>query len=142
MMILKVIAKAGADQSAAAPNCPRDALSRYRECQGFNYFGGTMKIIGRVALAAVAVAGLVFGASAPAAADVIPHKHCLYIETVDGYVLIAEGVSLKAPNDPALESVHYRVHLGEPTQDDRLKITRLLDLTAECPNQLPLAPAE
>ena len=106
-----------------------------------------MKIIGSFALAAAATVGLVFGASAPAAADVIPHKHCLYIETVKGYVLIAEGVSLQAPNDPALENFHERVHRGEPIgdptdPDDRLYIVGLLDLTAECPNQLPFAPAE
>src|SRR5215203_4658010 len=117
MMILKVIAKAGADQSAAAPNCPRDALSRYRECQGFNYFGGTMKIIGRVALAAVAVAGLVFGASAPAAADVIPHKHCLYIETVDGYVLIAKGTERPSAGERPLPRTPWGADSGRPSKD-------------------------
>jgi hypothetical protein len=50
--------------------------------------------------------------SAPAAADVPPHKHCLL--TPAGWVLIAEGVSDHAPNDPALENFHTRVHLGVP----------------------------
>ena len=63
-------------------------------------------------LAAVAAAGLVVGSSAVAAADVAPHKHCLL--TPDGWVLLAEGVSEKAPNDPALEKFHSRVHLGVP----------------------------
>jgi hypothetical protein len=54
-----------------------------------------MKIIGRFALGAVAAAGLVFATSVPAGADVPPHKHCLYIQALDGYVLTAQGLSEK-----------------------------------------------
>jgi hypothetical protein len=71
-----------------------------------------MKIIGRFALGAVAAAGLVFATSVPAGADVPPHKHCLYIESLDRYVLIAEGLSEQAPNPPALDNLHEKVHRG------------------------------
>jgi hypothetical protein len=89
----------------------------------------------KIVVSALAAAGLVFGTTAPAAADVPPHKHCLL--TPDGWVLIAEGVSEKAPNDPALENFHTRVHLplgvpgGEP-----LTIKRI-DVDQDC-SQLPL----
>jgi hypothetical protein len=43
---------------------------------------------------------------------VAPHKHCLYIQSLDGYVLIAQGVSEKAPNGPALENFTRRSTLG------------------------------
>lgn len=81
------------------------------------------------ALAAVAAAGLVFVTSAPAAADVAPHKHCLL--TPQGWVLIAEGVSDKAPNDPALENFHTRVHFGVPGGEP-LTIIRI-SVDGECP---------
>jgi hypothetical protein len=77
-------------------------------------------------VSALAAAGLVFGTTAPAAADVPPHKHCLL--TPDGWVLIAEGVSEEAPNDPALENFHTRVHLplgvpgGEPLTIVRINV--------------------
>jgi hypothetical protein len=72
-----------------------------------------MKIIGRFALAAVAAAGLVFATSAQAGA-VDSHKHCLYIESLDGNVLIAEGLSEQAPNPPALETSTRRSTEGSP----------------------------
>ena len=75
-----------------------------------------MKIVGRFALGAVAAAGLVFGMSGPAvAAEVAPHKHCLLTPT--GWVPLAQGVSLNAPLDPALEEFHQEVHWGEPTDE-------------------------
>jgi len=82
------------------------------------------KIVGS-ALAAVAAAGLVFGTSAPAVADVVaPHKHCLL--TPEGWVLIAEGVSDEAPNDPALVNFHDQVHRplggGEPLTIVRINV--------------------
>jgi hypothetical protein len=94
-----------------------------------------MKIISRFALATVAAAGLVFATSAPVGADVVPHKHCLY--TSSGWVLIAEGVSEKAPNDPALENFHYKVHTGEP--GDHLVIRRI-NVDDDC-SELPVPPA-
>jgi hypothetical protein len=79
-----------------------------------------MNIVGRKilgsALAAVAATGLLLATSTSAAADVAPHRHCLL--TPDGWVLIAEGVSNYAPNDPALENFHYEVHLGVPGAGD------------------------
>ena len=68
------------------------------------------KIVGGV-LAVVAAPGLVFTGSAPAMADVAPHKHCLL--TPDGWVLFAEGVTDEAPN-LALEKLHVYVHTGLP----------------------------
>jgi hypothetical protein len=94
-----------------------------------------MKIIGRFALGAVAAAGLVFATSVPAGADVPPHKHCLYIESLDGYVLIAQGVSEKAPNEPALENFHEKVHTGEP--GDHLKIIRI-GVNDDCQPRFPV----
>lgn len=92
------------------------------------------KIVGS-ALAAVAAAGLVFGTSAPAAADVAPHKHCLL--TPSGWVLLAEGVSEHAPNDPALENFHLRVHTGVPGGGgEPLTIVRI-SIDQDC-SQLPL----
>ena len=88
------------------------------------------KLVGGV-LAAVAASGLVFATGAPAAADVLPHKHCLL--TPDGWVLIAEGVSDEAPN-LALEEFHVKVHTGVPgwgldaapnTGDEILTIVRI-----------------
>ena len=96
-------------------------------------WGDAMKIIGRFALAAVAAAGLVFATSAPAGA-VDSHKHCLYIESLDRYVLIAEGLSEHAPNPPALDNFHEKVHRGEP--GDHLVITRI-EMDADCPARLP-----
>src|SRR5215212_6424620 len=102
--------------------------------------GGTVtvrrKIVGGV-LAAVAASGLVFAGSAPAAAHVAPHQHCLL--TPDGYVPIAGGVSNEAPN-LALEKFHVEVHTGVPagedgrpgTADDIVTIVRV-DLGADCP---------
>ncbi len=87
------------------------------------------------ALAAVAAAGLVFGTTAPAAADVTPHKHCLL--TPEGWVLIAEGVTDEAPNDPALESFHYKVHIGVPGSDSEpLRIVKI-NVDQDC-SQAPL----
>jgi hypothetical protein len=93
-------------------------------------------IVGRFALAAVAAASLVFAASAPAGADVVPHKHCLL--TPSGWVLIAEGVSEEAPNDPALENFHYEVHIGEPGRE-HVRIVRI-DVDKDC-SELPVPPA-
>ena len=90
------------------------------------------KIVGG-ALAAVAAAGLVFATTAPAAAHVSPHKHCLV--TPDGWVIIAEGVSEEAPNDPALENLHYKVHLGVPGGEP-LTIVRV-NVNQDC-SHLPL----
>jgi len=90
------------------------------------------KIGGRFVLAALATWGLVFATSASAAADVAPHKHCLL--TPDGWVLIAKGVSEKAPNDPALENFHYEVHLGEPGKHVTI---RRIDPNQDC-SSLPV----
>lgn len=68
------------------------------------------KIVGGV-LAAVAASGLMFAAS-PLAAAVTEHKHCVLTPT--GWVLVAEGLTMYAPNDPALEQFHSDVHRGEP----------------------------
>ena len=82
-----------------------------------------MKIIARCLLAAAAAASLMFATSAPAAADVPPHKHCVYTPSPEGYVLIAEGVSLEAPNNPALENFHNGVHRGVPGLELRIVIS-------------------
>jgi hypothetical protein len=47
----------------------------------------------------------------------------LVYKSLDGYVVIAEGLSGNAPNDPALENFHDKVHTGEPGK--HLKITRI-----------------
>jgi hypothetical protein len=90
-----------------------------------------MNIIGRKivgsAVAAVAATGLVFATTAPAAA-VTPHMHCL--ETPSGWVLIAEGVSEYAPNDPALVNFHEEVHRGEP--QDQLTIQPIFMTEEDC----------
>jgi hypothetical protein len=75
-----------------------------------------------------------FATTASAVADVPPHKHCLYIKSLDAYVLIAVGLSENAPNDPALENFHHKVHTGESGM--HLKIIRI-DMAAECPAQIP-----
>ena len=95
-----------------------------------------MKIVSRFALAVVAAAAMVFATSGPAVADVAvtAHKHCLYIQSLDGYVLIAEGVSEKAPIDPALENFHGKVHIGEP--GDHVRIRRI-GMAEDCPAQIP-----
>jgi hypothetical protein len=99
-------------------------------------WGEAMKIISRFALAVVAAAAIVFATSGPAVADVTvtAHKHCLYIQSLDGYVLIAEGVSEKAPIDPALENFHGKVHTGEP--GDHVEIRRI-GMEVDCPAQIP-----
>ena len=101
---------------------------------GVSHIGGIMKIMNRLAMATVAAAGLMLATTASAVADVSPHKHCLYLDSLDGYVLIAEGLSENAPNDPALENFHVKVHTGEPGK--HLKIIRI-DMAAECPAQIP-----
>jgi hypothetical protein len=110
----RVSAHAGAVQRAAAPTATRCANSLHRGVKGSIILGGTMKIIGRVALAVIGTAGLAFATTAPAAA-VGEHSHCLLTPT--GYVPIAQGVSLEAPHDPALHSFHDYVHLGEPGRE-------------------------
>ena len=87
-------------------------------------------------MAVVAAAATVLAISAPAVADVTvtAHKHCLYIQSLDGYVLIAAGVSEKAPIDPALENFHGKVHTGEP--GDHVKIMRI-GMEDDCPAQIP-----
>jgi hypothetical protein len=86
------------------------------------------KLVGGV-LAAVAASGLVFATGAPAAADVAPHKHCLL--TPDGWVLVAEGVTDKAPN-LALEKLHVYVHIGVPgSGGEPLRIVRI-DADQDC----------
>jgi hypothetical protein len=92
-----------------------------------------MKVIGRIAVAALAAAGLVFGMSGQAGADVIvaQHKHCLL--TPNGWVLIAEGVSEEAylQQAPALDKFHADVHRGEPTITGGLTIERI-DADEDC----------
>jgi hypothetical protein len=87
-----------------------------------------MKTLHKLALAAVTTVGLAFASSAPAAAQVTDHQHCLL--TPDGWVRIATGVSEVAPEEPALENFHERVHLGEP--GEHLTIVRI-PVGAECP---------
>ena len=65
----------------------------------------------------------------------VPHKHCLL--TPSGWVLIAEGVSEEAPNDPALENFHYKVHTGEPGAQ---VVIRRIDVDQDC-SELPVPPA-
>ena len=98
------------------------------------------KIVGGV-LAAVAASGLMFAGTAPAAATVTPHKHCLL--TPDGWVLLAEGVTDEAPN-LALEEFHVDVHTGVPgfgldaapkTGDEPLTIMRI-DADKDCSSLL------
>jgi hypothetical protein len=98
--------------------------------------GEAMKIVSRFAMAVIAAAAVVFATGAPAVADVTvtAHKHCLYIQSLDGYVLIAAGVSEKAPIDPALENFHGKVHTGEP--GDHVKIMRI-GMEDDCPAQIP-----
>jgi hypothetical protein len=108
----------------------RDCL-RYLSYRGAKcpiYSGGAMKIISKLALAAVTTAGLAFATSAPAAAQVTDHQHCLL--TPDGWVRIATGVSEVAPEEPALENFHEHVHLGEP--GEHLTIVRI-PVGGECP---------
>jgi hypothetical protein len=50
------------------------------------------------------------------------------------YVLIAEGLSEHAPNPPALDNFHEKVHRGKP--GDHLLIIRI-EMDADCPAQLP-----
>ena len=91
-----------------------------------------MKIFGKAALAAAATAGLILVPGAQAAADLTTsHKHCLYVKTVDEYVLIAKGVSEEAwdADTPALDMFHQYVHTGLP--GDQLKIVRI-NVDAEC----------
>jgi len=101
-----------------------------------------MNIVGRKivggAVAALAAMGL-FATTAPAAADVTltPHMHCL--ETPSGWVLIAEGVSEYAPNDPALVNFHEEVHFGEP--QDQLSIERIFMNEENCSRWGPLVAA-
>jgi len=94
------------------------------------------KIVGSFALVALAASGLMSATSVSAAADVPPHKHCLL--TPDGWVPIARGVSEEAPNDPALENFHYKVHLGEPGQHVTI---RRIDSDQDC-SILPVPPAK
>jgi hypothetical protein len=102
--------------------------------------GGTMKIIRRVVLAAVAAAGLAFATTAPAAA-VGDHSHCLLTPT--GYVPIAQGVSLEAPHDPALHNFHDYVHSGQPGREF-LGMVISVPKGGECPPppEGPVAAAE
>jgi hypothetical protein len=95
--------------------------------------GGTMKIIGRVVLAAVAASGLAFATTGPAAA-VGEHSHCLLTPT--GYVSIAEGVSWEAPHDPALHNFHEYVHWGQPGREF-LGMVISVPKGAECPPPPP-----
>jgi hypothetical protein len=100
-----------------------------------------MKIRSRAGLAAVATAGLIFAAGAPAAGvPVSPHKHCLYTPSPEGYVLIAEGLSEYAPTDPALEMFHTYVHRGKPGQE--LVIIPLSIGAEGCPDDFDVLPAD
>jgi hypothetical protein len=96
----------------------------------FDYLGGAMNVIRRIAVAAVVAAGLFVSMSGPAAADVIvagvaPHRHCLL--TPKGWVPIAGGVSVKADEQdaPALDQFHGKVHRGKPTSTGGLIIVRV-----------------
>lgn len=80
-----------------------------------------MKIIAKFALATVTAAGLTVTTIGTAAADVMDHQHCML--TPAGWVRIAMGVSEVAPEEPALENFHERVHLGEPGA--RVRIVRI-----------------
>ena len=87
-------------------------VGRAAEYRGLPW-GDAIKIIVRFALAAVAAAGLVFATSAQAGA-VDSHKHCLYIESLDRYVLIAEGLSEQAPTRPRWITSTRRSTEGSP----------------------------
>jgi hypothetical protein len=96
-----------------------------------------MKIVSRFALAAVAASGLVFAASAPAAA-VDPHLHCLVTPT--GYVLIAEGLSEHSEaGEPQLEHFHADVHRGAPSK--QLTIVRI-EIGQTCEDDAPPLPEQ
>jgi len=56
-----------------------------------------------------------------------------------GMVLIAEGVSEYAPNDPALVNFHEEVHFGEP--QDQLSIERIFMNEEDCSRFGPLVSA-
>ena len=103
-----------------------------------------MKVIRRIAVAAVVAAGLFVSMSGPASADVIvgQHKHCLL--TPNGWVLIAGGVSEEAylQEAPALDRFHDKVHRGKPTDDDGpLTIVRI-DADKNCSSAPPIVSAE
>jgi hypothetical protein len=95
-----------------------------------------MKVIRRIAVAAVVAAGLFVSMSGPAAADVIvgvaPHKHCLL--TPNGWVPIAGGVSVEADEQdaPALDQFHGKVHRGKPTSTGGLIIVRVDTEDKDC----------
>jgi hypothetical protein len=94
------------------------------------------KIVGGV-LAGIAVSGLMYAGSAPAAADEVrQHWHCLW--TPEGWVPIASGVSEQAPNDPALGEFHDRVHTGVPgSGGEPLIIRALFSETQTCEDLAP-----
>jgi hypothetical protein len=116
---------------------PRSALVRF-------YLGGAMKVIRRIAVAAVVAAGLFVSMSGPASADVADvivgqHKHCLL--TPNGWVPIAGGVSVEAyeQDAPALDQLHGNVHTGTPTDDGGpLRIVKVDKEDEDCAS----APAE
>ena len=98
-----------------------------------------MKVIRRIAVAAVVAAGLFVSMSGPAAADVIvgvqpPHRHCLL--TPNGWVPIAGGVSVEADEQdaPALDQFHGNVHRGEPTSTGGLIIVKVDTEDENCAN--------
>jgi hypothetical protein len=106
-----------------------------------------MKVIRRIAVAAVVAAGLFVSMSGPAAADVIvgvgQHKHCLL--TPNGWVPIAGGVSVEAyeQDAPALDQFHGKVHTGTPTDDGGpLRIVRVDAADEDCSTAPPIASAE
>jgi hypothetical protein len=95
------------------------------------------KIVGGV-LAGIAVSGLIFAGSAPAAAHEVPqHWHCLW--TPEGWVPIASGVSEQAPNDPALHQFHSEVHAGVPGSGGEPLLIKAISETQTCENQDPPA---
>ena len=113
----------------------------------FDYLGGAMKVIRRIAVAAVVAAGLFVSMTGPAGADVIPdvpqHKHCLL--TPHGWVPIAGGVSVQADEQdaPALDQFHGKVHTGTPTDDGGpLRIVRVDVADENCSSAPPIASAE
>jgi hypothetical protein len=100
--------------------------------------GVCRKVVGGV-LAGIAVSGLMFAGSAPAAAHegkVLQHWHCLW--TPEGWVPLAEGVSEQAPNEPALHQFHDQVHTGVPgSGGEPLIIRAIFSETQTCEDLAP-----
>ena len=99
----------------ATDGCFAVSSSGIPDSTWFDYLGGAIKVIRRIAVAAVVAAGLFVPMSGPAAADVIVgvgQHETLPADTEQDRVPIAGGVSVEAyeQDAPALDQFHGRVH--------------------------------